>query len=165
MIMKINVKKKTKHVLNIFNSKTKKYIYYYKPRSFFKKNFVNNMRVLLNKQNLSINKSYGIIALESIYLPIPPFLACIKHIKKSLKLLNLNSSFLNIYVFPDFVITSKPREVRMGGGKGEPSHKVCLLQKGHLILSITHLKPLEALKILRPCQNKLPLKSNIFFSN
>lgn len=42
----------------------------------------------------------------------------------------------HLYVFPDFVLTSKSKDARMGKGKGAPKSKVCLIKKGQIIFSL-----------------------------
>ena len=62
-------------------------------------------------------------------------------------------------IFPDKPITSKPAEVRMGKGKGAPSHWVAVVRPGRILFEIDAV-PLEtAREALRLAAQKLPVKT------
>src|SRR5690554_4211112 len=42
-----------------------------------------------------------------------------------------------IRIFPHMGITQKPLEVRMGGGKGAPSHFVAVVKKGTIMFEVS----------------------------
>lgn len=63
-----------------------------------------------------------------------------------------------IRIFPDKPITSKPAEVRMGKGKGAPSHWVAVVRPGRILFEAEGV-PLETAKeAMRLAAQKLPLK-------
>lgn len=63
-----------------------------------------------------------------------------------------------IRVFPDKPITSKPAEVRMGKGKGAPSHWVAPIKPGRILFEAEGV-PLEtAREAMRLAAQKLPVK-------
>ena len=63
-----------------------------------------------------------------------------------------------IRIFPDKPITSKPAEVRMGKGKGAPSHWVAPVRPGRIMFEVDGV-PLEtAQEALRLGAQKLPVK-------
>jgi len=63
-----------------------------------------------------------------------------------------------IRIFPSKQLTSKPAEVRMGKGKGAPSHWVAPVEPGRVMFEIEGV-PLEVgREALRLAQQKLPLK-------
>ncbi len=64
-----------------------------------------------------------------------------------------------IRVFPDKPISSKPAEVRMGNGKGNPEYWVALVQPGRVIYEIDGVEESLAREALRLAAAKLPLKS------
>lgn len=64
-----------------------------------------------------------------------------------------------IRVFPDKPISSKPAEVRMGNGKGNPEYWVALVQPGRVIYEIDGVEESLAREALRLGAAKLPLKS------
>jgi len=43
---------------------------------------------------------------------------------------------LKLRVFPDFVLTSKPKEMRMGKGKGALAEKVAVIKAGGILLTL-----------------------------
>jgi large subunit ribosomal protein L16 len=64
-----------------------------------------------------------------------------------------------IRIFPDKPITSKPAEVRMGKGKGAPSHWVAVVRPGRILFEVDSV-PLEvAQEALRLASQKLPVKT------
>ena len=64
-----------------------------------------------------------------------------------------------IRIFPDKPITSKPAEVRMGKGKGAPSHWVAPVKPGRVMFEASGV-PLEVAKeALRLASQKLPVKT------
>ena len=62
-------------------------------------------------------------------------------------------------VFPDRVVTSKPAEVRMGKGKGSPSHWVCRVRPGQILYEIDGVAASLAAQALRIADYKLPVKT------
>lgn len=62
-------------------------------------------------------------------------------------------------VFPDKPITKKPAETRMGKGKGDPSHWVCIVKRGRVLFEMDGV-PLEiARETLRIAAHKLPFRT------
>ena len=63
-----------------------------------------------------------------------------------------------IRIFPDKPITSKPAEVRMGKGKGAPSHWVAPVRPGRLMFEVDGVPMETAQEALRLGAQKLPVK-------
>lgn len=64
-----------------------------------------------------------------------------------------------IRIFPDKPMTSKPAEVRMGKGKGAPSHWVAPVRPGRVLFECDGV-PLEvAQEAMRLAAQKLPVKT------
>mmetsp|Transcript_43748 Transcript_43748/g.58022 ORF Transcript_43748/g.58022 Transcript_43748/m.58022 type:complete len:140 (+) Transcript_43748:57-476(+) len=64
-----------------------------------------------------------------------------------------------IRIFPDKPMTSKPAEVRMGKGKGAPSHWVAVIKPGRIMFECDGV-PLEVGKeALRLAAQKLPVRT------
>ncbi len=62
-------------------------------------------------------------------------------------------------VFPDKPITKKPAETRMGKGKGDPSHWVCVIKKGKILFEMDGV-PLEIAKeCMRVAAHKIPFRT------
>ena len=63
-----------------------------------------------------------------------------------------------IRIFPDKPITSKPAEVRMGKGKGAPSHWVAPVRPGRIMFEVDGVPIETAQEALRLGAQKLPVK-------
>ncbi len=64
-----------------------------------------------------------------------------------------------IRIFPDKPITAKPAEVRMGKGKGAPSHFVAIVKPGRIMFEIEGVPREVAEEALRLAAQKLPCKT------
>jgi large subunit ribosomal protein L16 len=64
-----------------------------------------------------------------------------------------------IRIFPDIVVTAKPTEVRMGKGKGSPSHWICRVQPGQIIYEMDGISPLLAKQAADLAYHKLSIKT------
>lgn len=64
-----------------------------------------------------------------------------------------------IRVFPDKPITSKPAEVRMGNGKGNPEYYVAEIQPGKVLYEIVGVPEELAREAFRLAAAKLPLRT------
>jgi large subunit ribosomal protein L16 len=64
-----------------------------------------------------------------------------------------------IRIFPDKPITSKPAEVRMGKGKGAPSHWVAPIKPGRIMFEIDGVPLDVAQEALRLGAQKLPVRT------
>lgn len=66
-----------------------------------------------------------------------------------------------IRIFPDRPYTSKPAEVGMGKGKGDPAGYCAEVLPGRVIFEVDGIKPEVAREALRKAGTKLPIKSRI----
>ncbi len=64
-----------------------------------------------------------------------------------------------IRVFPDKAITKKPAEVRMGKGKGDIDHWVCVVKRGKILFELGGIPEEYARICFRLVAYKLPLKT------
>lgn len=64
-----------------------------------------------------------------------------------------------IRIFPDKPITSKPAEVRMGKGKGAPSHWVAPVRPGRMLFECDGVPMAVAQEAMRLAAQKLPVKT------
>ncbi len=70
-----------------------------------------------------------------------------------------------IRIFPDKPITAKPAEVRMGKGKGAPSHWVAVVRPGRMMFEADGV-PLDIAKeALRLAAQKLPVRTKFVVRN
>ncbi len=63
-----------------------------------------------------------------------------------------------IRIFPDKPVTAKPAEVRMGKGKGAPSHWVAVVRPGRILFEAEGVDLETAKEAMRLAAQKLPLK-------
>ncbi|MFT7611197.1 MAG: large subunit ribosomal protein L16 [Parvicellaceae bacterium] len=70
-----------------------------------------------------------------------------------------------IRIFPDKPITSKPAEVRMGKGKGAPSHWVAVVKPGRIMFEADGVPFDTAKEAMRLAAQKLPIKTKFVIRN
>ena len=70
-----------------------------------------------------------------------------------------------IRIFPDKPITSKPAEVRMGKGKGAPSHWVAVVKPGRIMFELDGVPMEVAREALRLAAQKLPVRTKFVVRN
>jgi large subunit ribosomal protein L16 len=70
-----------------------------------------------------------------------------------------------IRVFPDKPVTSKPAEVRMGKGKGAPSHWVAVVKPGKIMFEADGVSYEIAKEAMRLAAQKLPVKCKFIVRN
>ncbi len=64
-----------------------------------------------------------------------------------------------IRIFPDKPLTAKPAEVRMGKGKGAPSHFVAVVRPGRIMFECDGVPFKIAQEAMRLAAQKLPVKT------
>ncbi len=64
-----------------------------------------------------------------------------------------------IRIFPDKPVTSKPAEVRMGKGKGDPEGFVAPVKPGRILIEAEGIPKHVAQEALRLAAQKLPIKT------
>ena len=70
-----------------------------------------------------------------------------------------------IRIFPDKPVTSKPAEVRMGKGKGAPSHWVSVVRPGRILFEADGVPYEVAKEAMRLAAQKLPVKCKFVVRN
>ena len=126
-------KARKKHVESMFLvNRNKDFPYYFKDRNIFKRVEVERFRFYPKPKKFSIR------ILESGYITIAPLKATMRLYKWFIKFKKIEDRVkIVLSVFPDFVLTSKPKEMRMGKGKGAPDSKVAPIKAGSTFLTIT----------------------------
>lgn len=98
---------------------------------------------------------FGLKALENYYFTDRQIEAARVAIMRNLR----GAGKVWIRIFPDKPITKKPAETRMGKGKGDPSHWVCLVKKGRILFEMDGV-PLDiAREAMRVAAHKIPLRT------
>lgn len=70
-----------------------------------------------------------------------------------------------IRVFPDTPITSKPAEVRMGGGKGAIDHYAAKIKPGTMVFEMDGVGVEVAKEAMRLASHKLPVKTRFIIKH
>ena len=70
-----------------------------------------------------------------------------------------------IRIFPDKPVTKKPAEVRMGKGKGDLDHWVCVVKRGKILFELGGVPEEFARYCFRLASYKLPLKTKFVTRN
>lgn len=105
---------------------------------------------------LSVERGvYGLKSLESKRVSSVCLEAARRAIKKRIK----KTGKLWLSVFPDNSITSKPREVRMGKGKGNHSYWACVVLKGRVIFELSGVSEGIAREALKLGGERLGIKT------
>jgi large subunit ribosomal protein L16 len=100
---------------------------------------------------------YGLCSLETGWLSARALEAARVTISRYLQ----KGGKIYLRVFPDRVVTKKPAETRMGGGKGSPDEWVAAVKRGRIILEVGGVDRDVALEALRLASYKLPFKVKI----
>lgn len=66
-----------------------------------------------------------------------------------------------IRIYPDKPLTSRPAEVRMGGGKGEVTSWVAVVKPGRMLFEMDGVEEAVALTALKLAAYKLPVRTTI----
>lgn len=98
--------------------------------------------------------SFGIKALEGAWVTARQIEAARVAVTRFMK----REGQIWINIFPDKPITKKPAEVRMGKGKGAPSHWVAVIQPGRVIFEADGVSTETAKEAMRLAAQKLPLR-------
>lgn len=64
-----------------------------------------------------------------------------------------------INIFPHKPVTKKPAETRMGKGKGDLDHWVCIVKRGKVMFEMSGIPEDFAKRVLRLVAFKLPIRS------
>lgn len=150
--------RKKRHIESYFTYKNQKYSFYFKTNLSKKFN--------INYTNLPLKNEIGLKYFGSTrYLDTNPLKSCIRVIKYYFRINKLSKYNFKIYLVPNIVLTSKPKEVRMGKGKGPVnSEKVSILKNGQIILKILNVQKKDILSInnlLEICSSKLPFRVQV----
>ena len=85
-------------------------------------------------------------------------------IKQSINKVIKKLGRLHLHIFSQTPISKKPKEIRMGKGKGAVDHYIAKIKPGTLICEIkTDFKALS-IKALKSAQIRLPIRTRIVFN-
>jgi len=133
-----------------FNSNPKKYKKYHKVR----------YKGLIRFNQLIFGK-FGLKVLKHLKLDTKTLIFFIKILKRFLKIYDKGIKIV-FRVFPDFGVTNKPKDIRMGRGKGIVAYKVCNIRCGTIFLELINVSNKRvAFKALHLCMQKIGVPCKI----
>jgi large subunit ribosomal protein L16 len=123
--------------------------------------FTKYMRSKLRKsnnryRNLQFGR-FGLVAKESGFISARSLEACRMTLNRHLK----RKGKIWICVFPDFPMSAKPIESRMGKGKGNIDTWYVRVNPGKVLFEVDGLQGLSIRSALLAAKNKLPLSTNL----
>jgi large subunit ribosomal protein L16 len=101
--------------------------------------------------------SLALRSLESCNLTLEQLNSAIKSIKRVIK----KKNFLIVKALPFWSVTRKPRDVRMGRGKGSPALKIFPLRSGKILFEFKDVDESLLIKALKSSSIRLPIKTAI----
>lgn len=79
----------------------------------------------------------------------------LRYLKKLLKSIDKKIK-IRLRIFPGIPLTRKPRDIRMGRGKGQIVEYVCYVSPGSILFELINLRDkFTAFEIFQKCKNKL----------
>jgi|TARA_R110001592_G_scaffold325782_3_gene606089 large subunit ribosomal protein L16 len=130
-------------------------------RTKFRKQFKGKMKGNAQRGNSIAFGSFGLKALEETWITSRQIEAARIAVTRYMK----REGKVWIRIFPDKPVTAKPLEVRMGKGKGAPSHWVAVVRPGRIMFESDGV-PLEIAKeAMRLAAQKLPVKTKFIIRN
>lgn len=103
-----------------------------RPKHFRKPNRKILRRTYENKSNRLHFGDFGLQSLKHGFITVKQIEAVRRTITSKLK----RKGKVWIRSFPDYARTSKPKEVRMGRGKGNVDHWVCYVKPGRILFEV-----------------------------
>lgn len=127
------------------------------PRKYRKVNKKLIRATYENKSNRLRFGTYGIQSLGQGFLTVRQIEAVRRTITGRLK----RKGKVWIRAFPDYPRTAKPKEVRMGRGKGNVDHWVCFVKPGRILFEVVSKEPLIVKDALAFTLRKLPFEAQV----
>lgn len=121
-------------------------------KKYFKIKYKNNK---VNQYDSIHFGEWGLKSLGNCNLTAEQLSATIKSIKRVIK----KKNFLIVKALPFWSLTRKPRDVRMGRGKGSPTLKVFPLRAGKIIFEFKAVNEELVLRALKTSSLRLPVKT------
>lgn len=130
-------------------------------RTKFRKAQKGRMKGISQRGHQLSNGMFGIKSLDSHFITSRQIeaarIAATRYMKRQ--------GQLWIKIFPDKPITKKPLEVRMGKGKGAPSHWVAVVRPGRILFEADGVPYEVAKEAMRLAAQKLPVKCKFVVRN
>ena len=127
------------------------------PRYFRKPNRKILRKTYENKSNRLHFGDFGLQALQHGFLSVKQIEAVRRTITSKLK----RKGKVWIRAFPDYPRTAKPKEVRMGRGKGNVDHWVCVVKPGRILFEVISKDKMLVKEVLTFAKRKLPFFTQV----
>ena len=101
--------------------------------------------------------SFGLKAVEPMRVTARQIEAARRALTRHMK----RSGRVWVTIFPDVPVSSKPAEVRMGSGKGQPEFWVCRVKPGRIMFEIDGVSRATAEEGFALAQAKLPIRTKV----
>lgn len=121
----------------------------------FRKSQRGKMRGISSRGSTLSFGEYGLKALENCWLKNTQIESVRVILARQLR----HGGKLWIRVFPDKSVTKKPAETRMGKGKGELDHWVCVIKRGRVLFELGGVPEEFARQCFRLAAYKLPCRT------
>ncbi|EDO05091.1 Ribosomal protein L16p/L10e family protein (apicoplast) [Babesia bovis T2Bo] len=133
-------------------------------RHIFNKKYNNNHSIKLQKINRNNKLHYGdwgiISCEEGVVTPNQiETVRCL--LSKSIK--HIGKMWTKI--LPDKLVTRRPKDSRMGSGKGKPHVWVFVVRPGDILFEATQIPLYSLIKTFKLLRHKLPIKTKLIYKN
>ncbi|AWB09863.1 MAG TPA: 50S ribosomal protein L16 [Thermodesulfobium narugense] len=127
-------------------------------RTKWRKPHLFHPRRMAKRGTTLLHGDYGLVALEGGFITANQIEATRRVLARSFKKVGK----VWIRIFPQLAVTSKPEEVRMGGGKGSPETWVAVVDPGKVMFEVGGgVEPSVAKEALKQAQYKLSIRTKI----
>jgi large subunit ribosomal protein L16 len=135
--------------------------FFSKPKKF--KKYFKRKTLPISLFSCLVNRNgYGLQSKINVKIKIDQFLLLIKLLKRCLKGFSKKNIFW-LKIFPDIGITKKPREIRMGRGKGPVSSKIAIVFKGQIFSEIESINHILEFYLNKTISLKFPFLKKISY--
>ena len=120
----------------------------------FRKSQRGKMRGVAQRGNTIAFGDYGLMSLDTAWITARQIEAARVAVSHFLR----REGRLYIRIFPHKPVSSKPLEVRMGSGKGEPEYWVAVVKPGTVLFEISGVDEVTAKRCLARVAHKMPIR-------
>lgn len=120
----------------------------------------NNFNKICSNLNDKLNNNLYLKAMSFGRITSKQLISIRQTIKKNIKRVGR----IQFYIFPQTPISKKPKEIRMGKGKGSVDHWISKVKIGQIICEVKTESFLKGVKALKLASFRLPLKTKIVYN-
>jgi large subunit ribosomal protein L16 len=127
---------------------------------FKKQQKKNNFNQICSNFNEKKSNNLSLKAMSFGRITSKQLISIRQTIKKNIKKVGK----ITFHVFPQTPVSKKPKEIRMGKGKGSVDHWISKIKVGQTICEIKTESFLKGIKALKLASFRLPLKTKIIYT-